>query len=140
MYLRAGLLAWKQSTNKTTETAGREVSDPTILFTTESIKMAKAQKSFCEANTNATNIAATTRHPFRFEGSILTNFKDVTPNTGLIGQSLRAPSSDQKHTQSFTADENMFSVISTLSFQLLANVTLGNCCSNFHMLIHECVR
>jgi hypothetical protein len=36
-----------------------------------------------------------------------------------------------------TADEIMLSAVSSLKFQLLPRMTLGNCCSNFHVLLAD---
>jgi len=85
----------------------------TILFTSESVEMTNEQKAYSMNSSD------------RF----LVNFRDVTPNTGLINEVL--------NTGRFTADESMLSAISTLSFQMKARISILNCCSNFHMLLKE---
>jgi hypothetical protein len=113
--MRAADMVWQDHQPTTTKNGDR--STPTIIFTTESIKMIKEQKAYISNN-------ASSRHQF------LTNTRDVIPNTGLISEVAR-------NEERFTADENMLSAISSFSFQLLPGVSLGNCCSNFHMLLNE---
>jgi hypothetical protein len=111
--MRAADIVW-QDHQPATKNGDRSI--PTILFTTESIEMLSEQKAY--------SINASSRHQF------LTNTRDVTPNTGLISEVAN-------NEERFTADENMLSVISSFSFQLLPGVSLGNCCSNFHRLLNE---
>jgi hypothetical protein len=110
-YMRATDIAWRDVQHNSTCTG--KLCMPTILFTTEAAQTVREQESY--SNTSSRNF--------------LINTRDVVPNTGLISQVA-----DE---QRFTADENMLSVITTLSFQLLPRATLGNCCSNFHMLMNE---
>jgi hypothetical protein len=88
-------------------------SGQTILFTSESIEMTNDQKAYSMNSS------------IRF----FVNFRDVTPNTGLINEVLDSGR--------FTADESMLAAISTLSFQMKARISILNCCSNFHMLLKE---
>jgi hypothetical protein len=117
-YMRAADMVWQDHHQPTTTKNGNRSTTPTILFTTESIKMLNEQKAYISNN------AASSRHQF------LTNTRDVTPNTGLISEVA-------SHEERFTADENMLSALSSFSFQLLPSVSVGNCCSNFHMLLNE---
>ena len=97
--------------------------DPTLIFSTESKAMVREQQGF---STNAT-AQSTLRYKFR----IVANKHDVTPDTGFIKKSSHLKNS------MFTADDALFSAISSLQFQLLARVTVGNCCSNFHVLLAD---
>jgi hypothetical protein len=62
-------------------------------------------------------------YPFRFA----TNPHDVTPGTGLIRLAVT----------NATEDESLFSALTSLQYQLLARVSLANCCSNFHTLLGD---
>jgi hypothetical protein len=87
---------------------------PIVLFTTESSQMAREQSDFL------------VQHPdFRFR--IATNTLDVTPDTGFITNS----------NMNASADDVLLSAVTSLRFQLMARVTLGNCCSNFHVMLAD---
>ena len=93
---------------------------PSLLFTTESIDMVQQQVNYT---------AAAEHHQTLFR--IVPNTHDVTPNTGFITNAA-APA-----TLSNTADARQISALTSLRFQLLARVSLGNCCSNFHTLLND---
>lgn len=66
-----------------------------------------------------------------FPMRIITNHRDVMQNTGFIeGERAGQPS----------ADDAMISAISSLKAQLTTRVTVGNCCSNFHLLLSDFLR
>jgi hypothetical protein len=83
--------------------------------------MVKEQKEF-EKN-------ATLQQDFPFRFKFLTNNFDVTPDSGFV--------KDIQQTMNFTADDSMLSAVTSLKFQLLPRVSLGNCCSNFHVLLND---
>jgi hypothetical protein len=83
--------------------------------------MVQGQRDF-ETNT-------TLQKDFPLSFQFLTNHKDVTPDSGFV-QNI-------KKTMNFTADESMLSAVTSLKFQLLPRVSLGNCCSNFHVLLND---
>jgi hypothetical protein len=60
-----------------------------------------------------------------------TNQLDVTQDTGYISQKNTLDHS------TISADDVMMSAISSLKAQLATSVTLGNCCSNFHLLLKD---
>jgi hypothetical protein len=60
----------------------------------------------------------------------VTNHFDVTQDTGYFD------STNTKKTQ-HTANEIMLSSISSLKLQLYTRITVGNCCSNFHLLLKD---
>lgn len=67
-----------------------------------------------------------------FPLSFITNHLDVAQDTGYIQDYLRS----QKGT-SITADQIQLSAMASLKLQLFSGVTLGNCCSNFHLLLKD---
>jgi hypothetical protein len=75
------------------------------------------------------NVTAQSSLPYKFH--VLSNERDVTPNTGFV------LSATDKQNATFTADEALLSAMSSLKLQLLARVTVGNCCSNFHVLLAD---
>ncbi|GKY98095.1 hypothetical protein MPSEU_000767300 [Mayamaea pseudoterrestris] len=87
---------------------------PSLLFTTESTAMVREQRNFSDSHPNFT---------FR----IASNIHDVTPDSGLSTQV----------SSNISRDDSLLSAITTLQFQLLARVTLANCCSNFHILLGD---
>jgi hypothetical protein len=90
-----------------------------IVLTTESKNVSAAQQSYLRNPTSEREIA----FPFKF----VTNHRDVLQNTGAI--------SDVAMKSGPTADEAMLSAMSSLKAQLMTRHTLGNCCSNFHLLL-----
>ena len=95
---------------------------PSVMFTTESKAMQKDHQNFM----NSTERQA--QFPYQFE--FITNTKDVTPDTGKLKRRHIAMSQT-------TADEAMISSMSSLQAQMNARVTLGNCCSNYHVLLSD---
>jgi hypothetical protein len=115
--MEATTVLWKRHQNVT-----NAKSDPSVVFTTEAKGMVMEQEQFVSN--------ATLRKSLSFDYTFLTNHKDVTPDTGFL-KDLR-----RKKTN-FTADESMLSAVTSLKFQLLPRVSLGNCCSNFHVLLGD---
>ncbi|GAX09767.1 hypothetical protein FisN_11Lh259 [Fistulifera solaris] len=93
--------------------------DPTIVFTTESKSVLADQLAYV----NNTDRRTKFRHTFNF----VTNTKDVTPDTGLLKMAHRFGG----------ADEVMLSAMSSLMFQMKPRYSIGNCCSNFHILLAD---
>lgn len=87
---------------------------PAVIFTTESSSMVDDKDAFMSS------------HP-DFSLRIVSNTHDNIPNTGFIS------SADA----SVNPDASLLSAVTSLRFQLLARVTLGNCCSNFHTLLGD---
>jgi hypothetical protein len=110
-YMSATDIVWQDVQHNSTCT-GKQCM-PTILFMTEAVQTVRKQEIY--SNTSSRNF--------------LINTRGLVPNTGLISQVANE--------ERFTADENMLSIITTLSFQLLRRATSGNCCSNFHMLMNK---
>lgn len=96
--------------------------DPTIIFTSESREMVREQTNFVG------NVSAQRTLPHSFR--IVHNTEDVTPDSGFVA-------SVSSSNPTFTADDSMMSAITSVSFQLLPRLTLGNCCSNFHVLLAD---
>lgn len=109
-----------------------ENSTATILFTSES-KSAALEKEVYAASTQDERamISSGFKHgPIHRDKNVplmfhfLSNTHDVAQDTGNIGK-----------VTDIDADSIMLSAISTLQFQLLARMTVANCCSSFHILI-----
>jgi hypothetical protein len=101
---------------------GTDGTNPTVVFTSEAKNMIQDQRDF-ETNT-------TLNKDFPFSFQFLTNHKEMTPDSGFV--------KNIKRTVNFTADEeSMLSAVASLKFQLLPRVLLGNCCSNFHVLLND---
>jgi hypothetical protein len=95
---------------------------PFIIFTTESKQMVRDQRVFM--NQTLPNQPSP---KYRF----VTNGYDVTPDSG---HGARRPPINA------TADEVMLSAVSSLKLQLMARLTIGNCCSGFHITMHSFLR
>jgi hypothetical protein len=108
---------WQEHQNAT----GINRPNPAVVFTSEATGMVREQREF------ETNATMQQDFPFRFQ--FLTNNFDITPDTGFVQEIQK--------TMNFTADDSMLSAVTSLKFQLLPRVTLGNCCSNFHVLLND---
>lgn len=69
-----------------------------------------------------------------FVARFITNHRDVAQDTGYLEDVIF---DSVNPSTSFTADQAMLSAISSLKLQLLTSVTVGNCCSNFHLLLKD---
>jgi len=67
--------------------------------------------------------------PFRFRFAV--NTADVTPDTGFVAHAT------EDETNDFSAEESLLSAVTSLKFQLLPRLSIGNCCSNFHVLLAD---
>lgn len=97
---------------------------PTIIFTSESNDMVREQHEFIAKLSDRNSSISSEFTSFR----IVSNTLDVTQDTGQV---------KNKPSNNISADSAMLSALSSLKFQLLARVTLGNCCSNFHVLLAD---
>lgn len=133
------------------QATGRTV-DPTVVFTTEATNMVKEQLAFVAENSER-------KYPFKFD--FVTNTRDITPDSGFMKDisklrvSICCPSKRCQWLSNafvlsrgipFTvwsskgesdADEVMLSAVSSLKAQLLPRVSIGNCCSNFHVMLND---
>ena len=82
-------------------------SSGSILFTSEASEMVQAQREY------------------RSNRTFVTNTRDITPDTGFLSKSK------------IDTDEAMLSAMASLQLQLHGHVTVGNCCSNFHVLLAD---
>ena len=90
----------------------------TILLTTES-KIVIDEMAAFQSNKN----------DFPFDYSFIVNSKDVTPGSGLP--------TDYRN---ISKDDIMLSMLSSLQIQLNAGYSIGNCCSNFHLMLFDFLR
>lgn len=92
-----------------------------IILTSESPDVFEAQRLFQSQNsTYPTNIT----FPFKF----VTNSFDVLQNTG---EPKRMPNSEG------SKEEILVSSLSSLKLQFYAKYNVGNCCSNYHLLLFD---
>lgn len=87
---------------------------PHIVFTTESKTMVSAYHEYVH---NATKQSAF---------HIITNALDRNPDSGRPGIDASAD-----------ADTDLLLAMASVKFQLVSRAILGNCCSNFHQMIHH---
>jgi hypothetical protein len=95
--------------------------ETSIVVTTES------QRVLHELNEFALNDTQRQSVPFSFR--FVTNNRDVAQDTGYLEHIADHPT--------LTADKAMLSALSSLKAQLGTSVTVGNCCSNFHLLLSD---
>lgn len=119
LHLQAASQIWSKYQN-----APNTNDNPTIVFTTESKAVAQDQTEF------ANNLTLQKTLPFAF--GFVTNSYDVQQGTGFIKDIKR-----QTIKQQVSAEDVMLSTLSSLKLQLLAPMTMGNCCSNFHNLLND---
>ena len=112
-HLQAGGQIWHNHTNA--------FGPATVIVTTESISILKEQAEFAANSTFNRQIGP------RF----ITNYRDVAQNTGSLEDLVENEWALQQ------ADRIMLSAMSSLRLQLMTRVTLGNCCSNFFLLIKD---
>ena len=117
---------WPSSNSTTSRRRLALSSDswPTIIFTSESNEMVREQEAFAAELHNPNSSIAAKYGSYR----IVSNTRDVTPDTGKF---------KNKQNSNITADDAMLSALSSMQFQLLARVSVGNCCSNFHVLLAD---
>jgi len=89
-----------------------------VIVTTESLSVLNEQQEYA-ANFSKRHVDL----PFRF----ILNRRDVAQDTGFV----------KKIRSTTTADEAMLSALSSFQVQLYTRVTVGNCCSNFHLLLGD---
>jgi hypothetical protein len=114
-HVRAASELWTDHESHDTETF---TSRPSVIVTTESQEIRREYRSY---------IAHEDDQPARFR--FVTNHLDVTQDTGYFG--------DDSISRTFSAEKAMLSAMSSLKAQLSTRVTLGNCCSNFHLLLKD---
>ena len=113
---------WTKYLNSTLQRS--HIIDPTVVFTTESVAMVNDQANF------ASNSTWQAKYPYRFH--FVTNDRDVHPDSGFQRDIHR-----NFHRTNITADDIMLSTVSSFQAQLYPAVTIGNCCSNFHVLMSD---
>jgi hypothetical protein len=107
-------------------------NNPIIVFSTESQEMVQ----------NQTDFVANVRLQRQFDPlnfTFVRNTQDVTPDSGWVKDFYHHKKQNHKKSNNtaFTADDNMLSVLSTLKMQLLPRLSMGNCCSSFHLIMNE---
>lgn len=102
-------------------------SSISIIVTTESQHVRNQYLSFLKDHHNH-HPSSTLFTPY--VNRFYTNDFDVTQDTGYLD-------SNHLHNKEYSADDAMLSAISSLKFQLSTSITIGNCCSNFHLLLKD---
>ena len=119
---------WKSERSRFSESNGDEVN---IVVTSESREILRQHQRYTSAVRNSNQSLA---HP-----RLIWNHRDVAQDTGYL-EEVRVSSGDSAtsaYAFNSTADEMMLSALSSLRAQLQTGVALGNCCSNFHLLIKD---
>lgn len=98
----------------------KSLSDPLIIITTESKKIREEMELF-QHNKN-----------MEVAPRLLVNYLDITQNTGYF-----EPLSSNDTRKIDETDEVILSAMSSLKVQLLPKLTLGNCCSSFHLMLKD---
>lgn len=118
---------WREHANAKTSLSSISSKHVDVVFTTESTSMVQEQQVFVkQQKQQQQQQQESSGNDFVFH--FVTNHLDVTPDSGFIKHVDTTPTS-------FTADESMLSAVTSLKFQLLPAVSLGDCCSNFHVLL-----
>jgi len=102
---------------------GLSNASTSIVLTTESKTVLEDKKRF-ETN-------QTLRDQVPFDYNFVMNEHDVMQETGLPNDFMKNTAAE------ITADQIMLSAVSSLKAQLMAKFTVGNCCSNFHLLLFD---
>ena len=90
----------------------------TIVLTTESKMVLDDMKAY-----------QSEVHPLTFDYTFVVNTKDIMPGSGLPTDYVNS-----------SKEEVMLSMISSIQTQLIPGYTIGNCCSNFHLLLFDFLR
>jgi hypothetical protein len=103
-----------------------------VIVTTESKQIRREIQQFTNAAADDTNHSR--YHPIHYQ--LQTNPYDVTQDTGYF-EDYHYQQYMDNYTQ-YTANDIMLSTLSSLQLQLYAtHLTVGNCCSNFHLIIKD---
>lgn len=113
----------KSSIEISSDAHGLSNVSTSIVLTTESKSVLEDKKKF------ETNHTLRAQVPFKY--NFVTNQHDVMQETGLPNDFLKNAAAE------VTADQIMLSAVSSLKAQLMAKFTVGNCCSNFHLLLFD---
>ena len=122
---------WDTNEKKLSGALNREIHDSTnaansssyanIILTSESLDVLEAKKAFHQENsTSRQNLS----FPFRF----ITNSFDVLQNTGNPSKM----SSEENN-----MEDIILSTLTSLKMQFYAKYSVGNCCSNHHLLLFD---
>lgn len=129
-YMKLMGQVWTNNQGPIRETANRRslpeaVTNAHIVLTTEAESIFRDKAKF-ESDPQQ-------RKSVPFDYQFVTNDEDVRQGTGL-------PANFGKHVKNVTADDIMLSAVSSIQTQLMARFTVGNCCSNFHLLLFDFLR
>jgi hypothetical protein len=116
-YMSAVSKIWTKRSNARLESQ----PETNIVVTTESQRVLRELEEFASNDTLRKSVP----FPFRF----VTNHRDVAQDTGYLEHIADHPT--------LTADKAMLSALSSLKAQLATSITVGNCCSNFHLLLSD---
>ena len=113
-YMKVMTVIWRKKLGATHNTTN-------IILTTESQSVMDEMRNF------DADLKQTVPFSYRF----ITNEQDVMQGTGLA---------KSFESGNITADDVMLSSVAALKLQLMARYTVGNCCSNFHILLFDFLR
>ncbi len=116
-HIQAAHETWSQYVDGSTAT------QPFIVITTESRSILKELAAF-QANNSSLKAV--------FDSQIVVNHRDIAQDTGYLEVSLPGNSSSATG-----QNDVLLSAMSSLKLQLTTRITLGNCCSNFHLMLKD---
>ena len=119
-YVAAAQSLWE---TERIQSSGSNGGDAVHMVVTSESRQIFQQHNSYEATTRNVNNHSAVRPLF------LWNHRDVAQDTGYLEHVLAS--------NNFTADEMMVSALSSLRAQLQTRVTMGNCCSNFHLVLKD---
>jgi len=119
-----------------------------IVVTSESQQILDDQQAYAASLSNHDSSSFLAQDEKFFRPRFITNHRDVAQGTGYFEDGIlmgtRASSNNSSNnnnnsnvTTAVTADEVMLSAMSSLQAQLQTRFVLGNCCSNFHLLLKD---
>ena len=126
-YMSAAQSLWESERIGFSESNGDVVN---IVVTSESREIQRQHRHYASAVERNSNPALA--HP-RF----IWNHRDVLQDTGYLEEVLVSSGDSANNAFNATADEMMLSALSSLRAQLQTGVALGNCCSNFHLVLKD---
>lgn len=113
-----------------------------VVVTTESKQIQQEQQEYAKWMFDSQNFSFPQLRNSLFRPRFVLNHQDVTQDTGYLKEvftlGAHGTNSTMKHPNlQLQADEIMLSTLSSLQMQLQTSLTVGNCCSNFHLLLKD---
>jgi hypothetical protein len=129
-HVQAATELWRAAYNVTKDrTESISAADDSLLPSTSIVLTTESQQILREYEEAVNSNGTFSNAPFQF----VTNHLDVAQDTGY----LEELDTSRDVASGFSADHVMLSALSSLKAQLMTKITLGNCCSNFHLILKD---